>query len=130
MMVTEIHWEEVPENGYVIAYFRQGVCFQKMDDEIHVQIENRLSELLELHVFDSEKEYRLVRRQAGGFIEAIVTDQDGEGKIRESKTEKVLVESRFQQVMKHLRVVNYIDYDESGMLSINDYRVAHVEGGE
>ena len=125
MKVTGINWEKVPENGYVLAYFRKEVLFQKLEPGIKQQISEKQGTLLELHIFNSEREYRLMRCESGDFIEAVVSDECAS----EKKVETVQVEGRYEDLMKYLKVVNYIDYDENGMLSINNYRFAPVEGG-
>ena len=125
MKVTGINWEKVPENGYVLAYFRKEVLFQKLEPGIKQQILEKQGTLLELHIFNSEREYRLMRCETGDFIEAVVSDECAS----EKKVETVQVEGGYEDLMKYLKVVNYIDYDENGMLSINNYRFAPVEGG-
>lgn len=125
MRVKEISWGKAPKDGYVLACFRQEVLFQKLDEEIKQKVLKQQKTLLELHVFDREREYRLIRCEAGDFIEAVVDDRAAD----EKKIETVQVEGRFEKLMRYLQVVNYIDYDENGMLSINNYRLAPVEGG-
>lgn len=126
--VREICWEKAPEAGYVLAYFRQKVLFQKFGSEIMEQILKLEQQdvLLELHVFDSEKEYRLIRCETGEFFEAVVSDENA----GESKVESVQLEKGYEHLMPYLKVVNYIDYDENGMLYINNYRFAPAEGGK
>lgn len=122
MRVTRIGWDEAPQDGYVLACFRQEVMFQKYDPTLRHRIDERREDLLELHVFDRKKEYRLMRCETGEFIESVVCD---EGVAEENrKVEKVKVESRFIGVMPYLQVINYIGYDENGMLSVSNYRFA------
>lgn len=125
MRARGINWEKAPKGGYALAYFRQEVLFQKLEPGVILQISENQEMLLELHVFDNEREYRLMRCGTGEFIEAVVSDENG----LEKKEETVKVESRFEGLMQYLRIVNYIDYDENGMLSIRNYRFAPVEGG-
>lgn len=125
MRTTEINWEKAPKEGYALACFRQEVLFQKLEPGVVRQISENRDMLLELHVFDKEREYRLMRCGTGEFIETVVSDENG----IEKKEETVQVESRFEGLMRYLRIVNYIDYDENGMLSIRNYRFAPVEGG-
>lgn len=126
MSVTKVNWEQAPKDGYVLAYFRQKVLFQKLEPDVKQQISENQKMLLELHVFDNDREYRLVRCETGKFIEAVVSDENG----LEKKVETVQVESGFKEVMPRLQIVNYIDYDENGMLSIRNYRFAPMEGGK
>ena len=125
MRVTEINWNKTPEDGYVLAYFRQEVIFQKSDPALRQKIEEQQENLMELHVFDSEREYRLMRCETGDFIEAVVSDEAA----AEKKEETVKIDGRFEALMPCLRVINYIDYDENGMLSVSNYRFAPAKGG-
>ena len=125
MRVTEINWGKAPEDGYVLACFRQEVVFQKLTPELEQKILEQQGTLLELHVFDREREYRLMRCETGDFIEAVVNDEVS----AERKVETVQVEERFENLMRYLQVINYIDYDENGMLFISNYRFAPTEGG-
>ena len=122
MRVTKINWNEAPQDGYMLACFRQEVVFQKDEPSLRQKIDEQQENLLELHVFDRNKEYRLMRCETGEFIEAVVCDKDAtEEKL---KVEKVKLESRFEELMPYLQVINYIDYDENGMLSVSNYRFA------
>ena len=128
MRVTQINLEkdEVPKDGYVYACFREKVLFQKRDLELDKYILNNQAMLLELHIFDAQQEYRLIRCETGDFIEAVVNDEEAGV---EKKVEIVQVEGGFASVMECLKVVNYIDYDNNGMLSISNYRFAPTERG-
>lgn len=120
MRVTKINWSEAPQDGYLLVCLRQEVMFRKDEPALRQKIEEQQENLLELHVFDSKKEYRLIRCETGEFIEAVVRDEDA----AEVKVEKVKVENRFKEVMPYMQVINYIDYDENGMLSVSNYRFA------
>lgn len=139
MRIAVIDWEKtwkaVPKEGYVLACFRQKVWFQKFhssDSELKECISKQEDTLLELHVFDSKQEYRLIRCESGDFIEVVVSDEREFAKKAETekKTETVRVESKYDDILQYLQIVNYIDYDKHGMLYVNNYRLAPVEGGK
>lgn len=129
-LTTAINWNNAPEKGYVLAYFRTQALFQefqKTDSEMR-SLDERIAELLELHIFDSEREYRLMRCESGEFIETVVSDEYMAARPdAERITETVKVESGYRKMMEHLRIVNYISYNENGMLSVDNYRFAPVE---
>lgn len=124
-MVT-INYNKMPASGYVLAYFRNCIVFEEYSDT--AQLENILNDnqqLLELHAFDESKEYRLVFKDNKDALEQVIEDEAG----RDTKIELVKVEESLLSVMSTLKVVNYIDYDENGMIAINNYRLAPGKGG-
>lgn len=132
--VTEIDWSKAPQDGYVLACLRQGVWFQKLNDAMQEQIVEQQGSLLELHVFNSEMEYRLLRCETGEFIEAVVADGEEDDKKVEivktiERSANDMGKSGFYNPPPYLQIVNYIRYDKEGMLSVNNYRLAPWEGG-
>ena len=125
-----------PVRGQMLVYTRQGVLFQKYTsiDEIERLIEETFggSEILEIHLFDSEKEYRALSgtgskaARAGGVIEYTADFPD--------ETANVFVEEQLLEMKEDpgspagtIKVLNHISYDENGMASVDDYRM--VMGG-
>ena len=138
MRITEINWGNIwgdaPKDGYVLACFRQEVLFQRFDSSdsgLKERISGQQDTLLELHVFDTDQEYRLIRCESGDYIETVVSDEGELVKKAETeiKTETVRLESRYDTMMQYLQIVNYIHYNENGMLYVYNYRLAPVEGG-
>ena len=89
------------------------------------------SDILELHLFNDTTEYRAVLSQANlidgvpHYIEAIVADdtQDYAEKIAEECF--LLPEYRDEK----LGVMNYMQFDESDLLHLVNYRLYEVKGG-
>ncbi|MBQ8167390.1 MAG: hypothetical protein IJZ96_10200 [Lachnospiraceae bacterium] len=121
-----INYDKMPANGYVLGYFRTNIVFQGYNQvsELKEILENN-GQLLELHVFDDVKEYRFVAKDDGQAIEQLIEDEEG----KDTKVELVKVEDNLSNVMSVLKVVNYIDYDENGMITIDNYRLAPGKGG-
>lgn len=116
----------MPASGYVLAYFRKCIVFERYSDASCIEkILTDNQQLLELHAFDDDKEYRYVLKDNGEALEHVIEDEAG----RDTKVELVKVEESLSSVMSSLKVVNYIDYDENGMISINNYRLAPGKGG-
>ncbi len=123
-----IDTSKIPNKGIVYALYKDKVIFKKYAsiDEINTSEEN----LLELHCFDSEKEYRYINGK-----EIVIGDEDYDD-IYEEKVVTLYkkdgtVDSIDQrdQLEKRLKVivVNYIKYDENDMLRIHNYRLKEVE---
>lgn len=126
-VLEQIDLKKVPDEGYLLAYFRSELVFFYQSGIRELLEKKGLDHLLELHVFDEKEEYRLLRTGKGKWIEVIVSDEKVQ---KEKKVECVKLEKEYEGVMKYLNVINYIDYDENGMISINQYRLAPVEKWE
>lgn len=128
-VLEHIELKKVPDKGYLLAYFRSELVFSYQSGIQELLEKKGLENLLELHVFDENEEYRLLRTGKGKWIEVTVSDEKVQ---KEKKVECVKIEKKYEDAMKYLNVVNYIDYDENGMIAINQYRLAPVvkqEGG-
>ena len=112
---------EAPKRGYALIYTRRKVIFKAYDDMDQLMSEIKNEELLEVHLFDDDCEYRAVSTQSirypSGVIEAVVGKENAEQSIFE---EEVLLEGKDQQ---KITVLNYISYDENGMAFIDNYRL-------
>lgn len=135
---------EAPKKGYILAYTRkESPDFQEYTsiDDIYEKYDNK--ELLEIHLFDNEKEYRAVSSTSHkyaekGFVECIVSDlnygisRDLNGNvITEDNGFKVYEEvtkiDNQCEISGWLKVCNYVSFDERGMSNVFDYRL--VMGG-
>lgn len=116
---------DAPENGQMLAYTRKQVLFQEYTDlgEVKQRLED--AEILELHLFDHDREYRAIASRSsrpqfsGGVIETVV--QFAEADKKKIYQETVELEEEFGTT---LEVLNHIWYDpESGMAHIDNYRL-------
>ena len=127
-VLEQIELQKVPDEGYMLACFRSDKLVFIYQSGIQQFLEQKgLENLLELHVFDEKEEYRLLRTGTGKWIEITVSDKEVQ---KEKKVECVKVEKKYKTTMKYLNVINYIDYDKNGMISINQYRLAPVGSEE
>lgn len=130
-MGCQINYDKIPAGGYVLAYFRMGIVFapyEKADEGIEApgwkeHLEREDDPLFELHLFNAQKEYRFFQRQDGEYDEFEVSENDCPEGIY---VEDMCVEKRYADVLRKIRVVNYIEYTQDGMLEITNYRLAPV----
>ena len=123
-VLEHIELKKVPNEGYLLACFRLELVFSYQSGIQELLEKKGLENLLELHVFNEKEEYRLLRTEKGKWIEVTVSDEKMQ---KEKKVECVKIERKYEDVMKYLNVINYIDYNENGMISINQYRLAPVK---
>lgn len=116
--------QEAPVPGTMLAYTRSKVIFCQY--ESMNEVSGRLSgqELLELHLFDSDREYRCIMtrspRYEGGVIEAVV-DFPEEDALSVYK-ECVLLEH--MNGGGTITVLNHLKYkEENGMIAVDNYRL-------
>ncbi len=83
--------------------------------------ENWTDGLLELHLFDKEKEYRYIQKR-NGFISIIIDDSKKNFSYDDIYEEHIYVTGSKQKVA----VVNYITFDEDDLLQIENYRLKEV----
>ena len=118
---------EAPQSGYLLAYTREEVVFCKYDQDDN-KPEKKLDEkeLLELHLFDNDKEYRCVssesKRFPSGVIEAVIEFPENDEKTVYSET--VLLDKHYKQTAEKITVLNHIAYnEENGMAYVDNYRL-------
>lgn len=118
---------EAPKSGYIMAYTRKKVIFHSFTTLLEVEQELLEEELLELHLFDREKEYRAVstrsKRYPDGVIEAIV--DFSEELEQEIYAEDILLETPYQG---KITVLHHLQYDEkTGIAFVDNYRLLKKE---
>lgn len=114
---------EAPLKGWVLASTREKVIFEPYANLNEVTEKINDKDLLELHLFDEQKEYRVLS-SAHGPIEW-VSDFDVNDRVHTYR-EDMYLEAPYKG--KKLTVYNHIHYDENGMIQIDDYRLA-IGGG-
>lgn len=113
--------EKAPEKGIIYALYTDRVVFERYEKE-NLQDERVLqNNLLELHLFDENREYRIVR-SGRGDIEAEICDELSSG--CEQYIECVF--TAYEKIPT-VEVVNYISYDDNDLMMINNYRLREVE---
>ncbi len=119
---------KAPERGIVYALFRDRVIFEKYSIENLEKSRFEGNNLLELHLFDEDTEYRMIRTRMNGCQEMVISDK----KIvaEDSYVEEILLTGKDADSQENLvdtvKVVNYINYDENDLLRISGYRLQEV----
>lgn len=118
---------EAPQCGQMLAYTRKRVIFQPYRNLEEVEQVLADTEILELHLFDGQKEYRTIvscsPRFESGRIEAVAEfPADRESDVYK---ETVMLEKEFGT---KITVLNHIHYNEcNGMADIDNYRLRMEE---
>lgn len=124
---------KAPESGYMLAYTRTNVIFQAYSS-LDILDDLFQEELLELHLFDQEKEYRAIassskRSIAERELKAIIHVADFSGQeadqvyLEKIKLEPSAVKAEHGIAKDSITVLNHIFYDELGMARVDDYRL-------
>lgn len=118
---------EAPDCGQMLAYTRKQVIFQSYANQDEVKQRLADEQILELHLFDRDIEYRAIASRSmrfkGGVIETIVDfPADCE---EETYEDTVALEKEFGLA---ITVLNHIHYDENGMANIDNYRLRMWRG--
>lgn len=115
---------EAPEHGQLMAYTRTEILFHPYGNKEEVVKELENENLLELHLFDQNKEYRCIvtesRRYPDGVIEYVsdFPDLEDQSVFRE----KILTGHGYSP--DYITVLNHVTYNEkNGMAEIDDYRL-------
>ncbi len=129
--------EEAPESGQMLAYTRKKVIFEAYAKKEDVEKMLGDEELLELHLFDNEKEYRSVasrsKRFKMGKIETVVQfcgdedDENGSVYCEETLLDNENMNNGTEKSI--LKVLNHISYRENGMTVVDNYRLC-MGGGK
>ena len=120
--------ERAPETGTMYAMFTDRIVYQKYKKSELASVGLDEKKLLELHLFDKEKEYRCVKTRRHGLQEYEITDACGHDDFYE---ERIYVcgsnVDRQDDLKEQVTVVNYITYDENDLLHIGNYRLKEAE---
>lgn len=119
--------KKAPHSGQLLAYTRTQVLFEKYTDLNKAKELLDGQELLEVHMFNKEKEYRAVATRGkrkfencnDGVIEYVADFAYNE---KEVYKETVLLDNKYK-AYGSITVLNHIDYDELGMAKFDDYRL-------
>lgn len=117
-----------PAKGRLYALLRDEVKFESYEALKDIEDIVNDEKLLELHLFDKEKEYRMIRTRMDGFVTAVIDDSQ---KCDDIYEETVFVLGKDVDQTENLKekvtVVNYITYNEDDMITICNYRLKEVD---
>lgn len=118
---------EAPECGQMLAYTREKVIFHPYSNLEEVGQVLADTEILELHLFDGEKEYRSIVSRSPRFEDGKIETVAEFSADRESDVykETMMLEKEFGV---KITVLNHIHYNEhNGMADIDNYRLRMEE---
>ncbi len=128
MQLREVDFASAPAEGYMIAYFRGGVVNgrYRMSDGKPCGNWTMVTDeemLLELHMFNPEKEFRVVVRTNDEPIYAEIL-KEAEG--QDYYEEHMLLHTPLNEPQQYLVVRSHVGYDENDMIEIKNYRLVDV----
>ena len=121
-MFEKIH--EAPKTGVIYALLKGKIIYEAYSDVTLDEIKSKLDELIELHIFDDNREYRIVNSNRGS-IEVIIDDSY---ECDDTYIEKVYISENDPDKSEGFKsddmvsVINYLKYDDMGMLKIVNFR--------
>lgn len=138
-LIKAIEEEKVPVSGTMYALYKDRVvyCPYCMTREAFTGDENQIilkeysglaENLLELHLFDTEREYRLVFRRGRKPVSKVIDDSCMEKEAGVLKYIEQIITLDMNHTGKTglVNMVNYITYDEDDLLHIENYRLMEV----
>ena len=133
------HNKDIPDKGWILAYTREEVLFERYEKD-HLENILKNKDILEIHLFDQEKEYRAIqstswknRKNEDKAIRSTSWNNRAEGYIEHiasidlSDQEHVYREEITLEKGGTIFVLNHVNYDETGMAFIDDYRLMMPE---
>ena len=128
--IKDLIEKNAPDSGYVLAYTRKKLIFKIYSDKNSLEgiFEGECSDFLEIHLFNSDSEYRILSsessRYESGFVAHLAefTSDIDETYIQDVFLDLNKEESREIHKDK-IKVLNHIAYTSEGMAFIDDYRL-------
>ncbi len=113
-----------PQKGTMLVYLRTKVLFAPYDKLEDVQARIGDQEILEIHLFDDELEYRAISslsKRFSGKIEWIADfPEEQDVYVQKNRLEQDAVNETGK---KEMTVLNHLSYDANGMLAMDDFRM-------
>lgn len=126
-----MNWrEQAPKKGTIYALLRTEVVFKSYQNLDEAEGYVQSPQLLEVHLFDKEKEYRKVSTR-DGFKELVIMDLEEKSENQDIYEENIYVLSTNADEMENFEnqvtVVNYITYNQDDMITITNYRLKEAK---
>lgn len=115
-----------PENGIKYAIYKDRVEFKRYTLKDLLKDEKLEENLLELHLFDNNKELRAIESNRGEIFTVI----DGKDDVNKECYVEQVYTITGNDVAEQVEVVNYITFDENDIARIEDYRLREVNENE
>ncbi len=111
---------EAPEKGQLLAYTRKEVIFKSYSSLEEVEKALNDSELLELHLFDKNREYRSILTQSKRFTSDFIEYVEDFAEDESAYSESIELTGGNGKI----RMLQHITYEENtGMAAIDSYRL-------
>lgn len=140
-LINMIKEEKAPISGMMYALYKDKVvycpyCMTRIDSDgnnrriILTEQLDLAENLLELHLFDAHKEYRMVLRRGLKPVSKLIDDscmekEKGEFTYTEELIKTLDIDHKGDK--GPVNIVNYITYDEDDLLYIENYRLMEVK---
>ncbi len=135
--MLDLHTELAPSRGYLLAYLADELVFEPyetVNGELRFagSASYATARPIECHLFDSAREYRMVRRESrGDIIECVLTREEEDAMDPNLVfTEEPLVREEYATrpgFPKRIRVVSRYEYTPNDTLVLRNYRIAMAE---
>ena len=123
-----LNLNEAPQKGTIYATFIDKMVYKKYASLDGIKDLLTADNLLEMHLFDKEKEVRFIKTRDEGILQYFVP---GNMEYDDVYEEELYVSGanidKQDQLSEKIKVINYIKYDENDMLHIINYRLEEVE---
>lgn len=118
---------KAPDRGIWYAVYTDRIEYTDYEkNETTILADNKL---LELHIFDDTREFRVIRRRDQSLIEKIIFDV--ECASEDTYEETIYVNRKgidnASLSKEQVTVVNYIEYDDNDLLKISNYRLKETK---
>lgn len=110
-------FSSAPKVGSYLIYTRKEVKYGDYNDLSFLD-KYQSDEILELHLFDENKEYRVISSRTKGPINTLLEGSDN-CIIDEISLEKPYGDS--------INLISYIEFDDNGIARVSNYRLGKVK---
>lgn len=116
-----------PEKGIMYALYIDRMVFQEYTKDQLLKDAYLEDKLLEIHLFDENKEYRYIKSRLKE-IECVIDDSiEYEDKYVETTYIQSNLDEEVTSTSNRVNVVNYIQYNDEDLLTITNYRLQEVK---
>ena len=118
---------DAPQRGTTYATFIDKMVYKKYESLKEIEELVVKDKLLEIHLFDKEKELRFLKTRDEGIVQYLISDTKEYAIYEEELYVSGENIDKQDKLSEKIKVVNYIKYDENDMIHIINYRLAEVE---
>lgn len=112
-----------PPSGNMLVYSRKAVIFAPYESIESVKDTLMGEDLLEIHLFNDDMEYRAIMTESKRFEDGVIEHIADFSNEAEDQDEVYEEKCLLEQGQGELIVLNHLNYDENGMVWVDDYRL-------